>query len=55
MLLTQLTQDQAAVECGACTFTYKVGKTPTVTNVTKTAKDPGPGYTVTITGTLLCP
>ncbi|XP_063689847.1 fibrocystin-L-like isoform X2 [Bolinopsis microptera] len=50
-----LTQDSVEVECSACTFTYKSSRTPTVTNVTKTAKDPGPGYTVTITGSNLCP
>ena len=51
----QLTQDGAEVECKACTFTYKSNKTPTVTGVTKAPKDSGLGYTITITGTNLCP
>jgi len=54
-LSVQLTQDSAEVECSACTFTYRTSRTPTVTNATKAPTDPGPGYTVTITGTNLCP
>ena len=50
-----MTQDGVPVECPdtKCDFTYKVAKTPTITNVELTPGD-GDSYTIALTGTNLC-